>query len=104
MYILFIQANLTPKDDVEDDTLEAMPRGQRHDASEMASPGDPDEIKSFNPEMKTNHYESKGTYVCDLVGTQRRRRRSDDGIKQGEYVENSLLAFINKGKSIGSYN
>jgi hypothetical protein len=65
----------------------------------MTSPGDPDEIKCFNPEIKTNHYESKGTYVCELVGEQRRllrRRRSDDVIGLGEHVENSLLAFINK--------
>ncbi|CAI8041977.1 hypothetical protein GBAR_LOCUS23305 [Geodia barretti] len=65
----------------------------------MTSPGDPDEIKCFNPEIKTNHYESKGTYVCELVGEQRRllhRRRSDNSIRLGEHVENSLLAFINR--------
>jgi HEAT repeat protein len=96
---LFGKVNQAPKDDVEDDNLEAMTRGKRNYAAEMTSPGDPDEIKSFNPEMKTNHYESKGTYVCELVGEQRRllrRRRSDNGIRLGEHVENSLLAFINK--------
>ena len=103
--MLLIQVNQSPKDDVEDDNLEAMTRGKRNYAAEMTSPGDPDEIKSFNPEMKTNHYESKGTYVCELVGEQRRllrRRRSDNGIRLGEHVENSLLAFINKSKSIGT--
>ena len=94
-----------PKDDVEEDNLEAMTRGKRHDASEMTSAGDPHEIKSFNPDIKTNHYESKGTYTCELVGEQRRllrRRRSDNSIRLGEHVENSLLAFINKSKSIGT--
>ena len=105
LLLLLIRVNQAPKDDVEDDNLEAMTRGKRQNAAEMTSPGDPDDIKSFNPEIKTNHYESKGTYVCELVGEQRRllrRRRSDDVIGLGEHVENSLLAFINKSKSIST--
>ena len=67
----------------------------------MASPGDPDEIKTFDSTMKTNHYEAEGTYTVELVGEQRRlrrRRRSDDYVNPEEHVEHSLLAFINHSK------
>ena len=65
----------------------------------MTSPGDPDEIKCFNPEIKTNHYESKGTYVCELVGEQRRllhRRRSDNSIRLAGGTCGKLALGIHK--------
>ena len=104
LHNLFTQKRMNEQDDVEEDSLEGVLRGKRDDeAEEMASPGDPDEINSFDPSMKTNHYESTGTYICELVGEQRRLKRdkrSDDSMNPEEYVETSLLAFINKSKSL----
>ena len=63
-------------------------------------PEDPDNIKTYDPDMKTNHYESKGSYTLELVGQRRllRRRRSEGNADWSNAVENSLLAFINQSK------
>ena len=67
----------------------------------MKSPGDPDEIKTFDPSLKTNHYEAQGSYTVEMVGEQRRLmrlRRSDDRIHEDDQVEHSLLGYINESK------
>ena len=59
-------------------------------------PQDPDNIKTYNAALKTNHYESKGGYTLELVGQRRlRRKRSADPVDLSNAVESSLLAFIN---------
>ena len=63
-------------------------------------PEDPDDIVTYDPEMKTNHYESKGSYTLELVGQRRllRRRRSERNIDLSNVFESSLLAFINQSE------
>ena len=63
-------------------------------------PEDPDDIKTYDPEMKTNHYESKGSYTLELVGQRRllRQRRSERNIDLSNAFESSLLAFINQSE------
>ena len=69
----------------------------------MITPEDPNEIKTFDPNMKTNHYESEGSYTLELVGQRRllRQRRSGDPMDLTQAVESSLLAFINHSKYFG---
>ena len=53
--------------------------------------------------MKTNYYESKGSYTIDLVGQRRlvRRTRSvKDHLNLPDAVESSILAFINHSESV----
>ena len=90
------QENKDPADDTQDDNLEIQPRGKR--AEPTTSPGDPDEIETYQPSLKTNHYESKGTYVVELVGEKRRLLRLRRSVDEDNYVETSLLAFINQSK------
>ena len=67
----------------------------------MDTPNDPDDTKSYDPTLVTNHYESKGSYTVELVGQQRRllRLRRSSGVDLSGAVENSLLAFINHSKT-----
>ena len=90
------QQNRSPEDDIEEDILEAEQRCRR----DTSTPEDPDDIKTYDPDMKTNHYESKGTYTLELVGQRRllRRRRSEGNADWSNAVENSLLAFINQSE------
>ena len=66
----------------------------------MDTPNDPDDTKSYDPTIVTNHYESKGSYTVELVGQQRRllRLRRSSGVDLSGAIENSLLAFINHSK------
>ena len=50
--------------------------------------------------MKTNHYESKGSYTLELVGQRRllRHRKSKRNIDSSNVFESSLLAFINQSE------
>ena len=68
----------------------------------MDTPNDPDDTKSYDPTLVTNHYESKGSYTVELVGQQRRllRLRRSSGVDLSGAVENSLLAFINHSKTL----
>ena len=78
-----------------EDILEAQPRKKR----ETNSPRDPDEIKTYDATIETNKFETKGSYVLELVGQRRllryRRSRSTDDADLSNLVESSLLAFIN---------
>ena len=59
----------------------------------MKSPGDPDEVKTFDPSLKTNHYEAQGSYTVELVGEQRRLmrlRRSDDHIHEDDHCDSQI--------------
>ena len=90
------QQNRSPEDDIEEDILEAEQRRRR----DTSMPEDPDDIKTYDPDMKTNHYESKGSYTLELVGQRRllRQRRSKGSADWSNAVENSLLAFINESE------
>ena len=84
---------LQKNDDSEGDSLVANSVGKRE--------ADGDE--SYDPNMKTNYYESKGSYTVDLVGQRRllRRTRSvKDHLDLPEAVESSILAFINHSESV----
>ena len=59
--------------------------------------------ESYDRDMKTNYYESKGSYTIDLVGQRRlvRRTRSvKDHLNLPDAVESSILAFINHSESV----
>ena len=91
------QENKTPEDDIEEDNMEAEGRRKRES---MTAPNDVDEIKTYDPNMKTNHYESNGSYTLELVGQQRllRTKRAADYVDFSEAAESTLLAFINHSK------
>ena len=63
-------------------------------------PQDPDDIKTYDPDMKTNNYEANGSYTLELVGQRRliRRRRREGNVDSSNAVESSLLAFINQSE------
>ena len=83
---------MSPEDDVEEDILEAEGKRKR----DVSMPQDPDNIKTYDAALKTNHYESQGAYTLELVGQRRlRRKRSDNSVDLSNAVESSLLAFIN---------
>ena len=90
------QQNKSPEDDIEEDILEVEQKRRR----DVSMPEDPDDIKTYDPEMKTNHYESKGSYTLELVGQRRllRQRRSERNIDLSNAFESSLLAFINQSE------
>ena len=96
MYIIAyntIQQNKSPQDDVEGDSLESEGKRKRG-----AEPVDPDDIKSYDPNMKTNHFESTGSYTMDLVGQRRilRHTRSvEDHLALPNAVESSMLSVFN---------
>ena len=92
------QENKTPEDDIQEDNMEAEGRRKREES--MNTPNDVDEIKTYDPNMKTNHYESKGSYTLELVGQQRllRTKRAADYVDLSEAAESTLLAFINHSK------
>ena len=92
------QENKGPADDTQDDNLKIHARGKR--AEPTTSPGDPDETETFQPSLKTNHYESKGTYVVQLVGEKRHLLSLTRSVDEDNYVETSLLAFINQSKKL----
>ena len=88
-----MQKNTSPQDDVEGDSL--VSEGRRKTRAEAA---DPDEIKSYDPDMVTNYYESKGSYSMDMVGQRRilRHARSvEDHLKLPEAMESSILTVFN---------
>ena len=93
-----LQENKTPKDDIEEDNMEAVGRRKREES--MTAPNDVDEIKTFDPNMKTNNYEAKGSYTLELVGQQRllRAKRAADYVDLSEAAESTLLAFVNHSK------
>ena len=94
--LCFAQENNSPSDDVEEDILEAEGKRKR----DATGPADPDDIKTYDPDMKTNHYESKGSYKVDLVGQRRllRHRRNVDHIDMSNAVVSTLLSFINQSE------
>ena len=62
-----------------------------------------DDDESYNPNMETNYYESKGLYTIDLVGQRRlvrRTRNVKDHLNLPDAVESSILAFINHSESV----
>ena len=97
IFYLVQQENKTPEDDIQEDNMEAEGRRKRQS---MTAPNDVDEIKTYDPNMKTNHYESKGSYTLELVGQQRllRTKRAADYVDFSEAAESTLLAFINHSK------
>ena len=86
-----------PEDDIEEDNMEAEGRKKRES---MTTPNDVDGIKTYDPNMKTNHYESQGSYTLELVGQQQllRAKRTADYVDLSEAAESTLLAFINHSK------
>ena len=95
-----MQKNESPQDDIEEDTLEAQERNTRETDPETS---DPDEIETYDSDMKTNHYESKGSYSIDLVGQQRmlrNARSAEDYLEHSDMMESSMLAFINHSQLI----
>ena len=91
------QENKTPEDDIQEDNMEAEGRRKRES---MTAPNDVDEIKTYDPNMKTNHYESNGSYTLELVGQQQLllQKRDADYVDFSEAAESTLLAFINHSK------
>ena len=86
---------MSPEDDIEEDILEVEGKRKR----DISTPQDPDEIKTYDATLKTNHYESKGSYTLELVGQRRlRRKRSENPGDLSNAVESSLLSFINQSK------
>ena len=86
---------MSPEDDIEEDILEVEGKRKR----DINMPQDPDDIKTYDPTLKTNHYESKGSYTLELVGQQRlRRKRSKTPVDLSNAVESSLLSFINQSE------
>ena len=60
-------------------------------------------MKTYNPDIKTNRFESKGSYTIDLVGQRsllRRTRNVKDHVDLQEAVESSILASINHSESV----
>ena len=96
------QENITPEDDIQEDNLEAVGRRKRES---MTAPNDVDEIKTYDPNMKTNHFESQGSYTLELVGQQQllRAKRAADYVDLSEVAESTLLAFINHSKCTASF-
>ena len=88
------QENITPEDDIQEEV-----EGRRKRQS-MTTTNDVDEIRTYDPNLKTNHYESQGSYTLELVGQQRllRTKRAADYVDLSEAAESSLLAFINHSK------
>ena len=92
---IFFQKNVSPEDDIEEDILEVEGKRKR----DINTPQDPDDIKTYDATLKTNHYESKGSYTLELVGQQRmRRKRSKNPLGLSNAVESSLLSFINQSE------
>ena len=90
---------MSPKDDIEEDILEAEGKRKR----DTSMPQDPDEIKTYDAKLKTNHYESKGSYTVELVGQRRLlRKRSANPVDLSNAVESSLLSFINQSEETNS--
>lgn len=80
--------------------MEAEEKRKRRETTEE---GNPEEIKSFDPNVKMNHFEAKGSYTMELVGQLRilRHTRSiEDRLQLPEAVESTLLVFINQSKCI----
>ena len=91
-YCFFFQKNVSPEDDIEEDILEAEEKRKR----DVSMPQDPDEIKTYDATLKTNHYESQGAYTLELIGQRRlRRKRRENPVDLSNTVESSLLSFIN---------
>ena len=93
---IIMQKNTSPQDDVEGDSL--VSEGRRKTRAEPVEAADPDEIKSYDPDMETNYYESKGSYSMDMVGQRRilRHTRSvEDHLELPEAMESSILAVFN---------
>ena len=86
---------------MESDNLESQHRGRR-DASE--GPNEPDDIRSYDPNLKTNHYSAKGSYTIELVGQQRlSRNRRHTERESTDIVASTLLGFINQSEYFNSY-
>ena len=78
---------------MEEDSLESEGKRKRG-----ADASDPDTMKSYDPGMKTNHYESKGAFSLVLVGQRRilrRAKRTVSHLELPDATKSSLLAFIN---------
>ena len=92
--------NEGPKDDTEVDNLEAEYRRKRGTSGYTSQPQqDPEKIKTYDPNLETNHYETKGSYTLRLVGQRRlsgRERRSMGQTDFTNMLESSLLGFINE--------
>ena len=103
IFDLVQQENKTPEDDIEEDDMEAEGRRKRES---MTAPNDVDEIKTYDPNLKTNHFESQGSYTLELVGRQRllRTKRAADYVDLSEAAESSLLAFINHSKFTNTFS
>ncbi|CAI8020933.1 hypothetical protein GBAR_LOCUS12470 [Geodia barretti] len=97
---LMEKKNEGPKDDTEVDNLEAEYRRKRGTSGYTSQPQqDPEKIKTYDPNLETNHYETKGSYTLRLVGQRRlggRERRSMGQTDFTNMLESSLLGFINE--------
>ena len=94
-----VKKNEGPKDDTEVDNLEAEYRRKRGTSGYTSQPQqDPEKIKTYDPNLETNHYETKGSYTLRLVGQLRIGSRQKRSMEQTDFttmVESSLLGFIN---------
>lgn len=90
--------NKTPLEDTEVDNLEGQERRKGGTV-----PNDPDKIKSYDANIKTNQFESKGSYSLKLVGKEQvfqyKRSAEDDDMDRSELMESSLLAIYNHCES-----
>ena len=99
--MITLKENSGPEDDMESDNLESQQRSRR-DASEESN--EPDDIRSYDPNLKTNHYSSKGSYTIELVGQRRlSRNRRHTEREPTDMVASTLLGFINQSELFHSY-
>ena len=99
--MIALKENNGLEDDMESDNLESQIRGRR-DASE--EPNEPDDIRSYDPNLKTNHYSSKGSYTIELVGQRRlSRNRRHTEREPTDMVASTLLGFINQSEYFNLY-
>ena len=66
-------------------------------------PNDPDDVKSYDPNLKTNHYSAKGRYTVQLVGQRRVSRRRRHTTSLTNMVESNLLGYINQSKLLNNW-
>jgi hypothetical protein len=98
------------EDGIEEDDLEGEFRRKRDTNEPVTSSAsastskttktqqDPEKSKTYDPNLETNRYETKGSYTLRLVGQLRigsRQRRSMEQTDFTTMVESSLLGFIN---------
>lgn len=97
---VFLQTDVSPEKDVEEDILEAdtgagrRKRQASEDASEEATNTSP----TYDPTKRMNHFEAGGSFSLTLEKQEkllRDKRSATDHLELPEAMESSLLALIN---------